>query len=90
MNTVINLSKVLTKMQDVKCGTSISSHKLNDLVSLVTELNMFELTGTISVDKLNKYNTKLENAGYTVSNVIYNEFMYENAVSFRFVYTKCI
>ena len=89
MNTSINISKVITKIQNIGGSAMVTNHQFNELPSLVSGLNTFVFSGLTNEKKFNKYHLQIMNAGFMVANVINNEPMFENAIHFKIVYVKC-
>jgi hypothetical protein len=88
MNTSISISKVITQIQTVNGRSKVTNHKMNELVSIISDVKSFEIWGTISVAKFNKYHLQIMDAGFMVLQVINNEFIFDNGIEFRILYTK--
>lgn len=89
MNTSINISRVITKIQNIGGSSMVTNHQFNELNSLVNGLNTFVFTGLTNEKKFTKYHLQIMNAGFMVGQVINNEPMFDNAIDFKIVYVKC-
>ena len=94
METVtISISKVITKITNSKLGGVVTTHKLSQLIDVVSSLESFYFVGTAKPNKLGKYENVLLSNGFVLSDVDYKKnagFEGENSdvIDFRISYKK--
>jgi len=89
MNTSINISKIITRIQTENGRASVTNHRFNELDSMISGLDSFEFNGVVAEKKFNKLHMQLMNAGFAVNQVKTSEPIYETGWSFNIVYTRC-
>jgi uncharacterized protein (DUF608 family) len=89
MNTSINISKIISRIQTKNGRASVTNHRFNELGSMIAGLDSFEFNGVVAEKKFNKLHMQLMNAGFAVNQVKTSEPIYETGWSFNIVYTRC-
>lgn len=89
----IEISKKVTMVKSNNGSSVVTMHNLSDLADVVSGLDVFTMYGTATPEKFQKYFDVVIAAGYSVSQVNWNEnagFGGENSdvINYSYIFTK--